>query len=348
MANRTKKFEKSYNALIEYERAGKSFSPEEIAKEAGWKETTVRTYLSKKWASFIIRESNDRYRVDGLAGQYTLQEYLQLMSQAERIRGLQRELDDKQAALFRSQQVAGLGFMASGLAHEILQPVQAILATAENCRAEAESDGITAPFLTEDLDRIARLAGRIRGLIDHMRLLAREREPQAEALDLAAVVEEVFSLFGQQLKNRGIRVESAFPPGLPPVFMDRVQLEQVFLNLISNAREALEQGAGEDKAIRIEASAPGERVEVVFSDTGRGIAPEHLERLFEPFFTTKEKGAGLGLYIVRDILEASGGSIRADSGEREADSGAGQAGSAGDRGARFILELPIAREGEPE
>nr|VFJ50269.1 MAG: His Kinase A (phospho-acceptor) domain-containing protein [Candidatus Kentron sp. DK] len=347
MANRTKKFEKSYSALIEYERAGKSFSREEMAKEVGWAEATVRTYLSKKWASFIIRESSDRYRVNGLVGRYSLEKYLRSMSQVEHER-LQRELDNKQVALSRSQQVAGLGVMASGLAHEILQPVQAILATAENCRAEAESDGITAPFLTEDLDRITRLAGRIRGLIDHMRLFAREREPQAETLALAAVVEEVFSLFGQQLKNRGIRVESAFPPGLPPVFMDRVQLEQVFLNLISNAREALEQGAGEDKAIRIEASAPGGWVEVVFSDTGGGIAPENLERLFEPFFTTKEKGAGLGLYIVRDILEASGGNIRADSGEREADSGAGQAGSAGDRGARFILELPIAREGEPE
>jgi len=325
VANRTETFEKSYDVFIEYERTGKPFSIAEIAKAVGWTESTIRTYLSKKWGLFITRESNGKYRVEGLAEHYTLERYLRLMTQSDKI--LRGKLDEKQAALLRSQQVASLGVMASGLAHEIMQPVQAILFTAQNCQEEMKETGISAPFLAEDLDRIIQLAQRIDPVIEHLRLLSREKTPKPEALGLEAVMGEVFSLFRQQLKIHGVQVEQTFPPELPPVFMDRVQLEQVFINLITNAREALEQSAGEEKTITVRAQARPEAVEVIFSDTGCGIAPDNADKLFEPFFTTKEKGVGLGLHIARDILESYGGAIEVH--------------SAPDQGAAFTLRLPI-------
>nr|VFK31741.1 MAG: His Kinase A (phospho-acceptor) domain-containing protein [Candidatus Kentron sp. MB]VFK75637.1 MAG: His Kinase A (phospho-acceptor) domain-containing protein [Candidatus Kentron sp. MB] len=333
MANRTETFEKSYDVFIEYERTGKPFSIAEIAKAVGLAKSTIRTYLSKKWKSFITRESDGRYRVKGLAEQYTLEEYLPLMTQSESIRRLQQELSEKQKALVRSQQLSSLGVMASGLAHEIMQPVQSILLTAQNCRAETEESGLDAPYLMEDLDRIIQLAQRIDPVIEHLRLLARDQAPRSEPLALESLVADVFSLFGQQLKTHGVRVAQQFPPGLPPVFMDRVQLEQVFINLITNAREALEQGACQEKVITVRAEAREEAVAVEFSDTGCGIAPDNLDRLFEPFFTTREKGVGLGLHIVRDILTASGGLI--------------QAGGAPDQGAIFTLLIPQYREQGP-
>nr|VFK58845.1 MAG: His Kinase A (phospho-acceptor) domain-containing protein [Candidatus Kentron sp. UNK]VFK68600.1 MAG: His Kinase A (phospho-acceptor) domain-containing protein [Candidatus Kentron sp. UNK] len=332
VANRTETSEKSYDVFIEYEQTGESFSLKEIAEKVGWVESTVRTYLSKKWDSFILRNSDGKYRVEGLGKLYTLEEYLQLMTQTEK--SLRRELGNKQTALLRSQQVASLGVMASGLAHEIMQPVQVILTTAQNCREDARESGLDAPFLGEDLERIIHRAERIDSIINHLRMLSREQAPRPEALTLEIVVGEVFSLFDQQLKTHGVRAERQFPPELPPIFMDPVQLEQVFINLITNAREALERSEGDEKAITVRAEARGEGVEVIFSNTGEGIASDQVDKVFEPFVTTKEKGVGLGLYITRDILQSYGGAIRAE--------------NAPGRGAIFTLRLPVYRGEDAE
>ncbi|VFM95009.1 MAG: Tetratricopeptide repeat-containing protein [Candidatus Kentron sp. G] len=249
-----------------------------------------------------------------------------------RIQRLQKQLDEQAAALVRSRQRDSLGVMASGLAHEIMQPVQTVLLAAENCRASAAEQGLDAPFLDRSLDRIARMAKRIDHIVNHLHVLSRERKPRREPLALDAVVADVFSLFDQQLKSRGIRVEQKITEDLPPVFMDRVQLEQVFINLISNARDALEQSGRGEKIITVRAEARGAALEAVFADTGAGIAPENAPRVFEPFFTTKEKGVGLGLHIVQEILREYDGAIRA--------------GGLPDGGAVFTFDLPLYQGGD--
>ncbi len=245
---------------------------------------------------------------------------------AERAERLQKQIERRQAKLLHSQQIAGLGMMASGLTHEIRQPLQIILAAAQNCQRDIQRNAIDFQTVLEDLANIAKSSKRIDHIVTRLHVLSGERKPKLEALSMNKVIEDSLIMFREQLKTRGIRVEKDLADGLPPLKADKVQLEQVFINLIHNARDALE--SCERKQIRVSTRANDHTVQVRFADTGAGIKEE--ERIFEAFFTTKDKGVGLGLHIARETIQEYGGTIRVD--------------STVNTGAAFLIVLPVFRE----
>jgi len=238
-----------------------------------------------------------------------------IQSQADdneaRLDRLQQQIERQNALLLQSQKMKTLGVMASGLAHEIMQPLQIILATAQNCRLDVERQKATPSMILEDLDSIASTVKRIDHIVNHLYVLSKEGKPRYEILSVKTVLEDALAMFREQLKNRGIQVKIDTDPNLPPVYADKVELEQVIINLINNARDALE--GQPDKRITISASSQNGQIEICFADTGCGIPPENREKIFGLSFSTKEKGSGLGLYIVQDIVNRYGGTIRVNS-----------------------------------
>ena len=198
---------------------------------------------------------------------------------------------------------------------------------------EIQRDTIDSEGIIADLDKIADNTKRIDRIVNHLRLLARDRKPKLESVDVNAVIENSFIMFHQQLtKARGIKIVKNLSPDLPSVKADSVQLEQVFINLISNARDAL--GSRKNKTIEVSTEEQDGQVVIRFQDNGEGITPEDLPRIFDALFTTKEKGMGLGLHISRDIIQSYGGTITAQSKK--------------DEGTTFLIKLPVAEKEDAE
>jgi PAS domain S-box-containing protein len=206
-----------------------------------------------------------------------------------------------QEALIQAERLAVIGRMAASLAHEINNPLQAVvgcLGLAIEALEEHEDAGMFMSVAMDELKRAARIVHR-------MRDLGRRQEPHKEPVSLDELLERVLILTRNQARNQQVQVvwEGADVPDPVPMVRDRIQ--QVFLNLVLNAIDAMPEG-GE---LRIQAGSTAEPpgVQVSFADTGVGIASEELERVFEAFHSTKEVGLGLGLYVSRDIVEEHGG-----------------------------------------
>ncbi len=211
--------------------------------------------------------------------------------------------------------LTSLGEMAAGLAHELKQPLTAIALAAANARRAAER-GDTAATLVR-LGRIADQAARGGVLIDHLRRFARGGEGgDANATaELPAAVEGAMTLMGGALREACIDVALHLPPGLPPVRGDGMALEQVLLNLLANARDALAGRPG--SCIRVNACLPaGGPVVLEVADNAGGIPDVVLSRIFQPFVTTKgpDRGTGLGLSICHGLITSMGGTIEAENG----------------------------------
>jgi signal transduction histidine kinase len=255
---------------------------------------------------------------------------------AVRLQKAQRRLvaqhEDKlrlERALRYSEQLAALGRLASHLAHEIGTPLYVIQGRAEQLLQRGSVPEKDRGVLNVIITQIERISGFIRQLLT----LARRPEPHLRLISLNDVVRRVWQAIGEQPNHGGVELALALADDLPPVLGDPDQLQQVLLNLSVNALQAV-GGAG-----RITVStqcadhrSPSARgmVEVVVTDTGPGIAPEHLPHLFEPFFTTKgvTSGTGLGLAISREIVLNHQGEIRVE--------------STPGQGSRFIVSLPRA------
>ncbi|MBF0375668.1 MAG: PhnD/SsuA/transferrin family substrate-binding protein, partial [Alphaproteobacteria bacterium] len=224
--------------------------------------------------------------------------------------------------------LALLGEMASSIAHEINQPLAAIANYASGCQRRL-SAGTDPDGVAEGLRSIAGQAERAAGIVQRIRDFVRKRKPEPAVLDLNAVVRESLDLFRAVATRRGVAVEASLAETLPPVLADRIQVEQVLLNLLQNAVDAM--GAAERRRLTVATTATANgMVEVAVADTGPGLSPEARNRLFEPFFTTRPDGLGLGLSLSRSIAEAHGGRLRAD----DAPGG----------GARFAFTLPIVED----
>lgn len=221
---------------------------------------------------------------------------------------------DIQAKAEASGRLATLGEMATGLAHELNQPLAVMSLAAENASralTRRGADGI--PDVLARLERISVQAQRARDVVDHLRVFGRPDEGDPEPTRLAAAVDGALVLTGSALRGRGITMDVALDDDLPPVMARLVPLEQTILNLIVNARDAIEATGRTDGRIRIGARATPGGVELSISDNGGGIPATAMYRLFEPFFTTKApgKGTGLGLPICHATMRAFGGSIAA-------------------------------------
>jgi hypothetical protein len=225
--------------------------------------------------------------------------------------------------------VAMLGEMATTLSHELNQPLTSIgayAATAERYVAHGKLDTRKLIEILSDINVQAHRAGDI---IRHVRELVKKQPPQARPIDINHLVGSVCHFMSMQARMADIAIEQHLEPRLLPVCGDRVQLEQVLINLVKNALEALDQFAQEHR-VRIATGMTADgQVSVSVRDWGPGIPAELREQIFEPFFTTKPDGTGLGLGISRTIVEAHGGHLR-----MEANAGGG---------ATFWFELPVAQ-----
>jgi PAS domain S-box-containing protein len=221
-------------------------------------------------------------------------------------------LQQAQADLARFNRVMLLGEMTASIAHEVNQPISAVIT---NANAGLRWLGAAHPDLDEvrqTLGRIVRDGTRAGGVIDRIRALVRKVPPHRDRLNINEAIQEVIALTQTEVERNGIRLQTQLAGHLPLVPADRVQLQQVIMNLIVNAIEAM-AGVGDRPRELMIASGEGDAntVFVKVQDTGPGIDPAQLDRLFQSFYTTKPDGIGMGLAISRSIAEAHGGRLSA-------------------------------------
>jgi len=228
----------------------------------------------------------------------------------ERLQRRDRELKEfAKNKIMESERLAIIGQLAAGVAHELNNPLQGIVAFSEILIERAGEDDPRRASLEKIATQAKRCTTIIRGLLD----FSRRRPPHKRPSDVCALLDECLGLIENQAQFHDITVIKKGCPNLPPVILDPSQMQQVFMNLIINAAEAMPEGGELRIGARFDAAANG--IEITFSDTGSGIREENLDLIFDPFFTTKEvgHGTGLGLAISFGIVKQHGGTIAVDS-----------------------------------
>ena len=237
------------------------------------------------------------------------------------------EVQQQRQLLTHLTRVATLGELSGALAHELNQPLTSILSNAQAALRLLERGAVDAAELRDILRDIADEDRRAGDVIRRLRALLRRGETPRQPLDVNEVTSEVLRLARSELIGHGVTVTVQLAPELPKVRGDRIALQQVLLNLIVNACDAMRQDEPLQRTLTVATTLDGEgAVRVAIVDRGAGIAAERVERVFEPFFTTKEHGLGLGLVICRSIVAAHGGHLGAENNA--------------DRGATFWFTLP--------
>ena len=219
-----------------------------------------------------------------------------------------RNLADTQRQLAQADKLASVGRLAAGIAHEINNPLTGVLSYASLLRKRMEHD----PPACEDLDVIVRETVRCRGIIRGLLDFARPTAPAKKPMDLNEVVRRAVSVVMTQLSLNHVDLSLDLASDLPTVLADANQIQQVLVNLLLNAADAIGTEGGSIRALT--RPGPSTSIELLLEDSGRGIPPEDLPRIFEPFFTTKgNHGTGLGLAVSWGIVEAHGGVLEVQS-----------------------------------
>lgn len=315
------------------------FVEDEIVLNEGMR-STVRLPLIMKGevigAFFLDDVVPGRYTESDLGLLVPLGEQLAIAIENARLHDeLERKVEERtmalrqtQAQLIQSGKLAAVGTLAAGVAHELNQPLMVIRGYAQELLAD---ERVVCEEICEDLRRIEAQTTRMAAIINHLRDFSRQSKGKRDVTNLNRVVTDALAFLAQQLKAKNIVVVQELRPGLPPVWADPMQIEQVLLNLVTNARDAMEEDGTGTITIRTELAA-GSRVGLSVTDTGPGIPSDLQMRIFDPFFTTKEvgKGTGLGLSICHGIVEEHGGALTMES------------PAADGRGARFTIVLPCS------
>ena len=241
----------------------------------------------------------------------------------------ERECERQKAAaqIIQASKLATLGEMATSVAHELNQPLNVIRMASSNSRRRIDKGNLDPQYLIDKLNRIEEQTTRAAAIIDHMRMFGREAKESAELVDPCKIVMKTLDLIGEQLRLSGIEVVTILDQKCSPILGHPIQMEQVVLNLLTNARDAINQRNGKSK-ITIRVFEDDKGINIITEDTGGGIAENTLSRIFEPFFTTKTigKGTGLGLSVSYGIITEINGTIIAENIEG---------------GARFIINIPV-------
>src|SRR5213594_2021341 len=243
----------------------------------------------------------------------------------------EQELRDKQEQLVQAGKLATLGELTTGVAHELNNPLNNIGLFVGNAIDLIELTPTEKGQVVGELRHAMQQVRKATEIISHLRTFGRAAPASRQAISLRQVIERALSLMREQLRLRAIEVTVDLGPEEPVVVGNAIQLEQVFINLLTNARDAVADSAR--RAIRISGVVGAGAVEITFADTGTGLPPGLEQRIFDPFFTTKEvgKGTGLGLSITYGIIKEHGGTISVVSPPGE--------------GATFLIQLPLATPG---
>jgi C4-dicarboxylate-specific signal transduction histidine kinase len=228
---------------------------------------------------------------------------------AERDRA-EREAAELRERLTHLARVGTVGEMATGIAHEINQPLTAIATLAQACRRMADAGAMGSGELRDALESISAQALRAGDVIRHLRSLVRHRVSERSEVDINQLVREVCKLAAVDTRMHQVGVRLDLAPGLPLALADPVQIQQVVLNLIHNAVEAMDGAPGARDTIEVRTGLHDrDHIEVGVVDSGPGLSGEAEERVFDPFFTTKSAGLGMGLSISRSIVASHGGDL---------------------------------------
>jgi len=253
---------------------------------------------------------------------------------------LLRDITDEkllQAETMRAVQLASVGELAAGVAHEINNPINGIINYAQIIHDESGDNIGIAKFS----DKIIREGERVASIVSNLLSFARQQEEESERISISDVIYDAVDLIRHQLTKNCIQLEIDLPPDLPDVFGNHQQLQQVFLNLFSNARFALNQrypGKDPGKKIFVAGSTREEagkvNVRITIKDLGTGIPEDMMHKIFEPFFSSKTtgEGTGLGLSISREIIAKHGGKLEAESRE--------------DEFTKMIVDIPVFVDGQ--
>lgn len=217
------------------------------------------------------------------------------------LRDYVKQVEESQQALLQAEKMAAAGRLTASIAHEVNNPLQAV----QNCLHLAGRDDLSEEQRTEYFELAKTELNRLMSTVQRMLDFYRPGAVSPSEVIIPDVLNHVINLMSQQLEKRGIDVQVDVPASLPPVFAVSSQIQQVFINLILNAFDAMPEGG----SLQVRAQAAREGVEILFQDNGPGISQEQLARIFEPFYSTKNGGTGLGLTVSYNIIMAHGGSL---------------------------------------
>ncbi len=239
---------------------------------------------------------------------------------------MEEQLAQREKELIQSKKLAAIGTLASGVAHELNNPLNNIFTTSQRLMKKAGDE--CPPFVQKSLSDIYNETMRVKKIVGDLLEFARGREPHVRPLELRRLIQGAYRHLGNSVDIEKIQFSMELHPQEVVIEGDQEQLEQVFINLFGNAVDAM-SGEGE---LKVNVDETAEEVSIRVSDTGKGMSSETLEKIFEPFYTTKDKGTGLGLAIVFNIVQKHNGKI-----EAESESG---------KGAIFRITLPKQMQGQ--
>jgi len=308
--------------------------PADVAK---YRYNKYREVVQSKSRVFFEREDNIHYGKGGtIFLETTLIPIFNEHGECTHILSINQDVTDSKKAREaerksqRAYQLASLGTLAAGIAHEINQPLTALMIKTDSLLYWGEEEeSLNKQNIISHLRFISNEADKINQIIKHMRSMVRREKTHLESVNIDELIQRATSLVGQQLKSHGIQLILNFQKKMPPVSASKIPMERVVVNLISNSMNALDRVQKEDKWIKIKTRTFRDKGIIEVQDNGPGIPDEMIDYIFDPLLTTEEdgKGMGLGLAIANYLIEDIGGSIQA----RTPDEG----------GALFKISLPL-------
>lgn len=239
----------------------------------------------------------------------------------------QEELRVAQRNLARASEAASMAELTASIAHEIGQPLAGMVSSSEACQQWLSADPPNLERAQKSIERVVLSAKTATEVVRRVRALFKHTADARRTEAFEAVAEEARDMMAEEASRRGVRLESRIERDLPPLFFDPIQIQQVFVNLIQNALEAMDV-AQDCAMLQLSVRRDSERIYTEISDTGPGV--EDPDRIFEPFYTTKGQGMGMGLAICRSTIEAHGGKLWVEKNVPT--------------GAKFIFDLPVERQ----